>query len=60
MLNTDQNSINKDVTNHIGDEIKEMSESATFDLKIDPLGLGLSPQNREELSKQQLEKLKFL
>ena len=61
MLTTDRNSINKDVTNPIGDEIKEMSESAAdFDLKIDPLGLGLSPQNREELSKQQLEKLKFL
>lgn len=61
LISSDRNSINKDnSSNKIAEEIKESSESTDFDLKLDPLGLGLSSQNRKELSQEQLEKLKYL
>lgn len=48
--------LNKNVTNSINQndgssEInQEGSSSLDFDIKLDPLGLGLSLQNRKELS----------
>ena len=60
LISPGRNSINKDNSIPSGDKIKEISVSNDFDLQTDPLGLGLSSQNKKELSQQQLEKLRNL